>query len=201
MRGFLATSICIAFLAGAAPSSARQERSPDAWTGSYQVADAAWVVHEGRGYVMYLVFAENVSGPNPEAHTSVFLGKGSCRVRPGEAPKRASCSVQGRFRRIDADSFVIEPSLSGAGLSLPGVRVHWSDPEGPEPDYNVYADAPFIDLEAEVKRPTSAAGRILGTRLRQRDLRFARLAQGVFGGGDPSGIPQGPVRFTVRVDL
>jgi hypothetical protein len=201
VRRFLGASVCLALLAGAAPSSARLDRAPQAWAGSYQVAEAGWIVRRGDRYTMYVVFAENVSGPRPKAHTAVFLGKGPCRVRAGRSRKSASCSVRGRFRRIAADAFEFDASLSRADLSLPGVRVRWSDPGNPVPDHNLYMDGPFVDFEAELKRPALAAGRVLGVRMTKAELSFARLAHGLFAGGDHSAVPDGPLEIRVRVAL
>ena len=196
----VAASIALAVPASAAATPLSPEAAPDAWTGTYQVAEAAWIVRDGRRLRMHLVFVENVSGPRPKAHTAVFIGDGPCRVPSGRSPKRASCSVDGRFRRIAPEAFSIDPSLSSAGLTLPGIKIDWTSTAFPEPDDNEYVDPPFVDVEAEVKRPSSAAGRMNGRRFVAKRLTFARLAQGAFVGADPDTLGPSSVRIVVRLD-
>jgi hypothetical protein len=198
-------ALAIAPLVAAAPLTVRRgSPPPKAWGGSYQVAEAIWVVRERGGLFMYMAFAENISGPRPKARTAVFLGRGRCYVRKNQPKRTASCAVNGRFRKIDASGFSIDPSLSEAGVAVPGVRIRWSKPGNPRPAHNIYADAPFLDFEAEVKRPATAGGRLLGRRVTRADLFTGRLGQGVFGGGKPTSLPTRPLRSspsTLRIRI
>jgi hypothetical protein len=196
MRRLLTATLSFTLLWGASASNAA---SPQAWAGSYQVAEAIWIVRDGSDVEMYMAFVENLSGPKPKARTAVFLGKGPCRTKPGHSPRRSSCSVKGRFRKIAAEDFEIDPSLGGANLSLKGARVRWTDAGVFRPDYSMYDDLPFLDVEAELARSTRAAGRILGVSVHEDDRLSAKLAQGVFGGTDPLALKSG--RLVVRIPL
>ena len=79
--------------------------------------------------------------------------------------------------------------------------MRWSDAGIFHPDYSVFTDLPFLDVEAELARSTRAGGRMLGARMRRDDRASADLAQGVFGGVDPQAIPPGPIRIRIPLRI
>lgn len=173
------------------PTSARVYR------GTFQAAEARWLVRSGRGVTAYLVFAYRMDKPLKSSRSFVIADRSRCRMH-GAKRRLASCSFGARRRELPIEALRFDPMLSGAQLSYRGLRVRWVGGELQEPMVDPWVESDLMEADAYLERLSVAQGRALGDRMKQKTLDHATLSYGAYAGAM---LDQGPRRTTITFRL
>ncbi|MGH2694297.1 MAG: hypothetical protein ACRDJJ_05705 [Actinomycetota bacterium] len=177
-------------LASVAPSRALDGQAPSdgrrLWVGTFQAAEAIWLVSNNRKAYAYLVFAFRVTSFMGRDSTWLLATRSRCRLRRGKGLAHATCWFRGRPRRIPATRFRFDTLLNNARVSWRGVKVRWKGRGSLRPDAGPFLDASprsvFFDLEVSALRSALASGRVLRRTLTKRNQDLAAISRGVFVG-------------------
>ena len=167
------------------------------YRGTFQAAEARWLVRSGRKVHAYLVFAYRMDKPLRSSKTFVIADRSRCRLH-GPKKRLASCSFGGRRKEIPARALRFEPLLAGATLRHGGHRLTWVGGELQEPTIDPWIEPELMEADAYMERPSTARGRVLGDRVTKRGLDHATLSYGIYA---KAMIEQGPVQRTIEMKL
>lgn len=173
------------------PTSARVYR------GTFQAAEARWLVRSAGGVTAYWVFAYRIEKPLRSTRSFVIADRSRCRLH-GAKRRLASCSFGGRRRELPREALRFDPLLSGAKLSYRGLRLRWVGGEMQDPKVDLWLEPDLMEVDAYLERSSVAKGRVLGDRMRQPALDHASLSHGAYAGAM---LNQGPRRKTITFRL
>ena len=167
------------------------------YRGTFQAAEARWLVRSGRDVFAYLVFAYRMDKPLKSSRTFVIADRSRCRLH-GPKKRLASCSFGGRRKKVPADALRFDPLLAGAELRYRGHRLTWVGGELQEPTVDPWIEPELMEADAYMERLSAARGRVLGDRMKTRSLDHATLSYGIYAGAM---LDEGPLRRTIRLKL
>ncbi|MFP5353241.1 MAG: hypothetical protein ACLGIB_11860 [Actinomycetota bacterium] len=151
------------------------------YRGTFQAAEARWLVRSGRNVHAYLVFAYRMDKPLRSSKTFLIADRSRCRLH-GPKKRLASCSFGGRRTQIPEAALRFDPLITGASLRYRGQRIDWVGGELQEPAIDPWIDPQLMEADAYLERLSSASGRLLGDRMSKRALDHATLSYGLYAG-------------------
>jgi hypothetical protein len=180
----------VVVISSVAPSPALDvpdpSNNPRVWVGTFNAAEALWLVGKNGKAHAYLVFAFRLTSFLGRDSTWLLATRSRCRLRRGKPLTHARCNFYGRPHRIPANKFQFDAVLRTARVSWRGVRVRWRGRGRLVPDGFPFIDASprsvFFDLDVSAQRRALASGRVLHGSLTRRDQDLASISRGVFFG-------------------
>lgn len=174
------------------------ERRPvKVYRGTFQAAEASWLMRSGEDVFAYLVFAYRMDKPLRSSRTFLIADRSRCRLH-GPKKRLASCSFGGRRREVPAGALRFDPLLTGATLRHGGHRLTWVGGELQEPKVDPWIEPDLMEADAYLERLSAARGRVLGDRMKARGLDHATLSYGIYAGAMLDEGPRGR-RITLRL--
>ncbi|MDP9068022.1 MAG: hypothetical protein M3N53_06715 [Actinomycetota bacterium] len=170
--------------------------------GTFEAAEAAWLVRQDGGIYMYFVLAYRLSKPLGPDRTRLFVDRSRCRTHRAKRKRLASCSLEGRVQVLEASDLRVGPLLSDAVLRFGPHRMRWTGTRMREPQVDPFVDPSAAFADAYLERMAGAAGRLFGRKMPRRALDHASLSLGAY----VSVITAGPnardeIRFEATAEL
>ena len=174
-----------------------EPRPVKVYRGTFQAAEARWLMRSGRDVYAYLVFAYRMDKPLKPSRTFVIADRSRCRLH-GPKKRLASCSFGGRRRKLRAGALRFDPLLTGATLRYGGHRLTWVGGELQEPKVDPWIEPDLMEADAYMERFSAARGRVFGDRMKARALDHATLSYGIYAGAMVDEGPRGRT-ITMRI--
>ena len=189
--------LCVLFPPAAGARNSVEQRPVKVYRGTFQAAEAHWLMRSGRNVYAYLVFAYRMDKPLKSSRTFVIADRSRCRLH-GPKKRLASCSFGGRRTELPSHALRFDPLLTGATLRYGGHRLTWMGGELQEPKVDPWIAPDLMEADAYMERLSSARGKVLGDRMKKRALDHATLSHGIYAGAM---VDEGPRRRTITIRL
>ena len=203
-----ATVLLVLVLAGSVLPAAAE---PQAWAEGYQIAEADWIVMEGRSKATYY-FVAGARSASPEGLVTYgVVGSGPCDVERGKNWMMIVCTGFGRGKELSIDQFQIDPALRSASLKMKSngvtnVATWRGRGQVPFNGGSVYGGDGMAGADVMTARAAGIKARLLGRQMPKatgHSMTFAWLAQGASAGVYNEGrsfefAPDGSYSYEVR---
>ncbi len=148
--------------------------------GTFQAAEATWLLRRDGDTYIYFVLAYRLSKPLGAEKTRLFVDRSKCRMHGPKGRRLASCSLEGRVQKLEPRDLRFGPLLANARLHFGGHRIHWEGAEMREPEVDPFVDQRAAFADAYLERTAGVAGRLFGRKMPPRGLDHATLSYGAY---------------------
>lgn len=148
--------------------------------GTFEAAEATWLVRRHGDTYIYFALAYRLSRPLGPERTRLFVDRSKCRMHGPKGKRLASCSLEGRVQTLERDDLRFGPLLADAKLRVGGHRISWRGTKMRKPEVDPFLDQGAAFADAYLERMAGSRGRLFGQKMPRRGLDSASLSYGAY---------------------